>query len=219
MPGLSASELWAISSLSLLVSGGATLFATLLGIPLGAFLAFGRFRGRLLLWALANTLTGLPPVVAGLGVMMLLWRGGPLAGLSWLYTPQGIFLAQCVIALPIVTALAASAFRQVPRALRRQVWVLAPSRRAALWLFCKEARVGLLIAVVSATGRVLSEVAAALLVGGDIKGETRVLTTAIANEARQGNFSTALILAAILLTLAFALSGFLTVLQQRRGAP
>lgn len=216
---MSPDELWAISSLSLLVSGGAALFATLLGIPLGAFLAFGRFRGRLAFWAAVNTLTGLPPVVAGLGVMMLLWRSGPLAALAWLYTPQGILLAQCVIALPIVTALAAGAFRQVPRPVRRQVWVLAPSRLGALWLFCREARVGLLIAVVTALGRVLSEVAAALLVGGDIKGETRVLTTAIANEARQGNFSEALSLAAILLLIAFALSGFLTVLQQRRGAP
>ena len=209
------SEIWSIVALSLRVSLVAVCVATLVGVPLGAWVSLSRFRGRTFILAILNTLMGLPPVVAGLAVMMLLWRGGPLASLKWLYTPNGMSLAQTVIALPIVAALSASAFLQIPLKVRRQVQALGATRLQTLKLLSNEARLGLLAAVLAALGRVLSEVASVLMVGGDIRGETRVLTTAIAFEARQGHFERALSFSFALLLLSFLISGYLTWLQFR----
>lgn len=209
------SEILSIAALSLRVSLTAAFFAMIIGVPLGAAVSLSRFRGRTLFLAILNTLMGLPPVVAGLAVMMLLWRGGPLASLKWLYTPNGMAVAQTVIALPIVAALSASAFLQIPLKVRRQVQALGASRLQTLLLLSNEARLGLFAAVLAALGRVLSEVASVMMVGGDIRGETRVLTTAIAFEARQGNFERALFLSLALMLLTFLISGYLTWLQFR----
>ncbi len=209
------SEVWAIAALSLRVSLTAVFFAAIIGVPLGAWVSLSRFKGRTLLLAILNTLMGLPPVVAGLLVMMLLWRGGPLASLKWLYTPNGMSVAQTIIALPIVAALSASAFLQIPMKVRRQVQALGATRLQTFRLLSNEAKLGLFAAVLAALGRVLSEVASVMMVGGDIRGETRVLTTAITFEARQGNFEKALFLSLALMLLTFIISGYLTWLQFR----
>lgn len=200
---------------SLQVSLAAVAIALVLGVPAGAGLAWGRFPGRDLLLSVVNAFMGLPPVVAGLLVVILLWRRGALGELEWLYTQKGMILAQAVIALPIIVGLSASAYQGAGEQLRRQITGLGASRVQAWWLITVEARLSLLAAVMAALGRVLAEVGAVLMVGGNIPGRTRVLTTAIVLETRRGNLSTALALAVVLMALAMVISGLLTFLQQR----
>jgi tungstate transport system permease protein len=188
--------------LSLYVSGAALLLAGLIGIPLGALLGLHSFPGRRLTELLVYTGMGLPPVVVGLVVYMLLSRSGVLGALGWLFTPNGMILAQVIIALPLVIGLTASAVESVDPALRLQVRALGASARQVMWTTLREARLGVLAALVAAFGSVISEVGAVMLVGGNIEGETRVLTTAIVLETRRGNFEFALGLGAVLLALA-----------------
>ena len=212
-------EVWRITLLTLRVSGTALLIALALGLPAAAFLALGRFPGRRLLASAVNAGMGLPPVVVGLVVTVLLWRSGLLGFLELLYTPSAMILAQTIIALPIVTGLAMAALQALNPRLRLQLLALGASPVQAVALLLYEARGALLAAVMAAGGRLLAEVGAVLMVGGNIRGLTRVLTTATVLETSMGKFETAIALGIILLTLAFALNAALTSVQQRARRP
>ena len=208
-------EVWAITWLSLKISGSATLISLLLGIPLGIALALLRFPCRALIAASINTGMGLPPVVVGLFISIFLWRSGPLGFLELIYTPQAMVLAQVVIAFPIVAGLTMATFQTIDPNLALQLLGVGASRMQVLWLLCKEARLPLLAAVMAGFGGVISEVGASMMVGGNIRGHTRVLTTATVLETGKGNFEIAIALGLILVTLCFALNYFLTHIQQR----
>jgi tungstate transport system permease protein len=203
-----------IVRLSLYVSGVALALGALLGLPLGVALALARFPGRRLLIALVYTGMGLPPVVVGLAVYLLLSRSGPLGGLVWLFTPHAMILAQTILSAPLIAGFTFSSIQGIDPALRTQLAALGASplqaSRALLW----EARVGVLVAVIAGFGSIISEVGAVMLVGGNIAGSTRVLTTAIVLETRKGEFALAIALAAVLLTIAFAINAAALQLQQ-----
>jgi tungstate transport system permease protein len=207
-----------IVGLSLRVSGIALLFSTAIGVPLGAVLGLRRFFGRRLLVALTYTGMGFPPVVVGLFVYLLLSRSGPLGALNspWLpnlFTPGAMILAQCIIALPLVAGFTMAAVMGVDSGLRQQVRALGATDWQATLTILREARVGVIVAVVAAFGGIISEVGAVMLVGGNIEGRTRVMTTAIVLETRQGDFDQALVLGAILLAIAFLVNVVMLRLQ------
>ena len=208
-------EVWAISWLSLKISGYATVISLALGVPLGIALALGRFPGRGLAAALVNTGMGLPPVVVGLFVSIFLWRSGPLGFLELIYTPTGMVIAQVIIAFPIVAGLTMASFQSLDPNLSLQLLGIGASKPQLLWLLCKEARLPLLAAVMAGFGGVISEVGASMMVGGNIRGHTRVLTTATVLETGRGNFDLAIALGLILLLFTFAVNFFLTRFQQR----
>jgi len=208
-------EVWRITLLSLEISGSATALSLLIGIPLGTVLALARFPGRALAVSLVNTGMGLPPVVVGLFVTILLWRNGALGFLEMLYTPLAMVLAQMVIAAPIVTGLTLAAVQQIPAAFRLQMLALGASRAQMVGALLREARLPMLAAVMAGFGGVISEVGASLMVGGNIKGSTRVLTTATVLETSKGNFDIAIALSVILLLLTFLVNWALTWIQQR----
>lgn len=206
--------LWDVVLLSLRVSGAAVLLGVILGMPLGAAVALGRFRGRRLLVALIHTGFALPPVVVGLVIYMLFSRSGPAGALELLFTPTAMVVAQAVLAMPYVAGITLAAVQAVPPDVRLQAAALGAGRARALWMHLREARLGLAAAVVAGFGAVISEVGAVMLVGGNIVGETRVMTTAIVLETRRGNFATALALGLLLLLIAFAVNLALTRAQQ-----
>jgi tungstate transport system permease protein len=208
-------EVLGITLFSLKVSILATLVSLVLGVAAGMGLALARFPGRRLLIALVNTGMGLPPVVVGLFVTILLWRSGPLGFLGLLFTPTALVIAQTVIATPIIAGISVSAVQQLPPNLRLQILSLGASRWQMLRLLASEARLPLLAAVMAGFGGVISEVGASIMVGGNIKGSTRVLTTATVMEAGKGNFDVAIALSLILLALTFAVNAALTHIQQR----
>lgn len=210
-------DVWRITGLSLQISGGATLLSLLVGVPLGTVLALARFPGRGLAISLVNTGMGLPPVVVGLFVTVLLWRNGALGFLELLYTPTAMVLAQFVIAAPIVIGLTLAAVQQVPEKFRLQLLGLGASRAQMVWTLLREARLPMLAAVMAGFGGVISEVGASLMVGGNIKGSTRVLTTATVLETSKGNFDIAIALSVILLAITFLVNWALTWIQQRRA--
>lgn len=209
-------EVLGITVLSLVLSGLATLLSLILGVAAGVFLALNRFPGRRLLISLVNTGMGLPPVVVGLFVSILLWRNGPLGVLHLLYTPMAIVIAQAVIATPIIAGLSLAALQQLPPDLRLQILTLGATRTQMVWMLLREARLPLLAAIMAGFGGVISEVGASIMVGGNIKGSTRVLTTATVMETGKGNFDIAIALSLILLALAFGVNAALTHIQQRR---
>jgi tungstate transport system permease protein len=209
-------EVLGITGLSLKLSTTATLVSLVVGIPLGTGLALARFPGRRLAIALVNTGMGLPPVVVGLFISILLWRSGPLGALELLYTPSAIVLAQFVIAAPLVVGLTLAAVQQIPERFRLQMQGLGASRGQLLWVLVREARLGLLAALMAGFGAVISEVGASLMVGGNIRGQTRVLTTATVLETGKGNFDVAIALSVILLGVTFLVNWVLTMLQQGR---
>lgn len=209
-------QVWAILWLSLQVSGAATLVALLIGVPLGTTLALTRFAGRGLVVSLVNTGMGVPPVVVGLFVSILLWRSGPLGGLELLYTPAAIVVAQAVIAAPIVTGITLAAVQNVPETFRLQLLALGASRTQMVGVVLREARLPMLVAVMAGFGGVISEIGASLMVGGNIKGHTRTLTTAMVLETNKGNFDVAIALSILLLVLVFLVNWALTWVQQRR---
>jgi tungstate transport system permease protein len=203
---------------SLKVSGTATLIALLLGIPTGAVLALTRFPGRTLVVSVVNTGMGLPPVVVGLFVTILLWRSGPFGEWEILYTPAAIVLAQAVIASPIVTGITLAAVQNVPAKFRLQLIALGASRPQMLAVVLREARLPMLAAVMAGFGGVISEIGASMMVGGNIRGQTRTLTTAMVLETGKGNFDVAIALSVLLLALVFGVNWALTTIQQRRPA-
>ena len=209
-------EIRAVLWLSLLVSSTATFVALLVGVPAGVVLALGRFPGRRLLISAVNAGMGLPPVVVGLFVSILLWRSGPLGALEILYTPAALIVAQAVIAWPIVTGITLAAVQNVPEAFRLQLKALGASRTQIAWVVLREARLPMLAAIMAGFGAVISEIGASLMVGGNIKGQTRTLTTAMVLETGKGNFDSAIALAVLLLVLIFLVNWGLTSVQQRR---
>ena len=195
--------LWEIVGLSLLVSGSALLIAALVGIPAGAWLGLRRFRGQRWITASIYTGMGFPPVVVGLVVYLLLSRQGVLGGLDWLFTPPAMILAQVILALPLIVGVTMTAVRGVGSELRLQLRSLGATEWQMTRTILQEARFGVIVGLVAGFGAAISEVGAVMLVGGNIEGRTRVLTTAIVLETRRGNFDLALALGIILLGLAF----------------
>ena len=209
-------EVWRVTLLSLQISGAATLLSLVVGVPCGTALALTRFPGRGLVVSLVNTGMGLPPVVVGLFVTILLWRNGVLGAFELLYTPGAMVIAQFVIAFPIVTGLTLAAVQQVPETFRLQILGLGASRAQMIAVLLREARLPMLAAVMAGFGGVISEVGASMMVGGNLRGSTRVLTTATVLETGKGNFDIAIALSLILLAITFLVNWALTALQQRR---
>jgi tungstate transport system permease protein len=208
-------EVLGITFLSIKVSGSATLISLFIGISVGASVALTRFPGRRIVVSLINTGMALPPVVVGLFVTISLWRNGPLGFMGILYTPLAMIVAQTVIATPIVTGITLAAVQQLPGKLRLQILALGATRLQMLWILVKEAKLSLLAAVMAGFGGVISEVGASIMVGGNIKGYSRVLTTATVMETGRGNFDMAIALSIILLLLAYLINLVLTQVQQR----
>jgi len=208
-------EVFSITFLSLQVSGIATLISLFFGISVGSTVALTRFPGRRIAVSLINTGMGLPPVVVGLFVTIFLWRNGPLGFFKILYTPTAMILAQTVIATPIVMGITLAAMQQLPTKLRLQILALGATRLQMVWILIREARLPLLAAVMAGFGGVISEVGASIMVGGNIKGYSRVLTTATVMETSRGNFDVAIALGIILLLFAYLINLILTHVQQR----
>lgn len=208
-------EVMSITFLSLKISGLATLISLFLGISIGAGIALTQFPGKKIIVSLVNTGMGLPPVVVGLFVSIFLWRSGPLGFLELLYTPSAIVIAQAVIATPIVMGITLASLQQLPKKMRLQILALGASRVQMVWTLIKEAKLPLLAAVMAGFGGVISEVGASIMVGGNIKGYSRVLTTATVMETSKGNFDIAIALGIILLLLAYVINLILTYVQQR----
>jgi len=211
-------ELREVLWLTLMVSLVATAIGVVVGVPLGTALGLGRFRGRTPLLVAVNTGMGLPPVLAGLLILLLLWSDGPLGSFGILFTPQAMVLAQSLLAIPIAAGVTAGAVGGLSPVAREQLTALGLRRTSAGWIAVREAWPGVAAAVAAAFGRVVSEVGAVLVVGGNIQGETRVLTTAIVEEARQAQFGAALALGIVLMVLALVINGGLTWLQLRERA-
>lgn len=207
-------EVVRVSLLTLQVSGSATFLNLALGMPLGTAIALNQFRGRSFVISLVNTGMGLPPVVVGLFVAVMLWRNGPFGVLALMYTPVAMVIAQVIIAGPIVTGLTIAAMQQLPPMLRVQLLALGASRWQMLLLLLREAKLPLLAALMAGFGGVVSEIGASMMVGGNILGQTRVLTTATAMEVSKGNFGLAMALGIILLVMAYAINLVLTSIQQ-----
>ncbi len=210
------SEVWQITWLSLCISGLATVISLVIGLPLGTLLALGRFPGRRFLVSLVNTGMALPPVVVGLIVSIFLWRSGLLGGLRLMYTPTAMVIAQTMIAAPMVIGLTLSGLQQLDGRLQWQLLGVGASPLQMVWMLWREARLPLLAALMAGFGSVISEVGASMMVGGNLRGHTRVLTTAIVMETSKGQFDVALALSAILLALAYMVNLTFTWIQQRK---
>ena len=208
-------ETWQITLLSLQVSASATAISLFIGLPVGTWLALGNFRGRSLILSIINTGMALPPVVVGLVVAMMLWRSGPLGDFNLIYTPAAIIIAQTIIAAPVETGLTAAALQALDPRLRQQLLGLGASNLQMIWLLWRAARLPLLAALMAGFGSVISEVGASMMVGGNIQGQTRVLTTAIVLETNKGEFNVALGLGVLLLVITFLINLALTWIQQR----
>ncbi len=205
--------IWPVILTTLEVAFFSTLAGFVLGVPMGFLMGATRFRGRNIFIAVTNTFMAVPPVVIGLLVMMVLSRQGPLGSFGLLYTVDAMVIAQTLISTPIIAGLTAAAVGTVPRKLRLQARSLGASRFQEALLVIREARLGVLAAVAGGLGAVIRGVGAVLIVGGNIEGETRVLTTAIVQESRRGDFAKALALCVILLVIALALNAFITWYQ------
>ena len=208
-------EVYQITLLSLQISGLATFISLGIGLPLGSFLALGQFRSRRFWISLVNTGMALPPVVVGLGVSIFLWRSGPLGDLHIMYTPAAIVIAQTIISAPVVTGLTVAALQQINPRLRLQMLGLGASPLQVVLILWREARLPLLAALMAGFGSVISEVGASMMVGGNLRYRTRVLTTAIVLENSMGEFAVAIALSVILLFLAYLVNMILTWVQQQ----
>jgi tungstate transport system permease protein len=204
-----------ISFLSLRVSWLATIISLLIGISVGTTISLASFPGKQYVVSIVNAGMGLPPTVVGLFVSIILWRSGPLGFMKLLYTPTAMVIAQAVIAIPIVTGLTIGAIQNVPPGLRLQTLALGATRIQMVWTVIKEARLPLMAAVMAGFGRVISEIGASLMVGGNVQGYTRVLTTATVMETGRGDFEVAIALSIILLILVYLVNFILTRIQQR----
>ena len=209
-------EVLAITGLTLKVCLISILISTIIGLPLGMMLGLTRFKGRKILLIFINIGLGLPPVVAGLWITMFLWRSGPLGDFALLYSPTAIVMAQILVSLPIVTSLTCTAFQQISDKMLLQIKALGATRLQTLFILIKQLKMAILAAVMAGFGRVIAEVGAAMMVGGNIQGDTRILTTTIVMEVSKGNFDIALALSFILLSVALLITAALTFLQQRK---
>jgi tungstate transport system permease protein len=203
---------------SALVSLTATAIALLLGVPLGTWLALSRLRGRRLLATFVNTGMAVPTVVVGLLVALLLWRSGPLGDLELIYTLRGMIVAQVLIATPLIAGITMAGLQTLPPELPDQLRALGAGRTQLIVRLWLEARVPLLAAAMAGFGHAVSEVGAATIVGGNIHGQTQVMTTSIVEQVGRGEFGEALVYAGVLLALAFAINALLTSVQQRAAS-
>jgi len=216
-------EILNITLLSLRVSGSAVLIGALAGVPIGMILGLGRFRGKqslmrfidITLRSFVNTFMGLPPVVVGLVVYLLLTASGPLGPLGLLYTPAAMIVTQLIMVVPIITGVTMSAVGSVEKAIREKALSMGATDRQAAWTVLREARMGVLTAIIVAFGAAISEVGGIMITGGNIRWVTRTLTTAIVIETELGNFTLAISLGIILLSMAFAINLVLTIIQLR----
>ncbi len=208
-------ELYRIIARSLLISGSAIILASFLGIAIGVATALHHFPGRRLLINILNTFMGLPPVVVGLVVYLLLSRSGPLGFLGLLFTPTAMVIAQTILATPILAALTVSALLSVKPLVRDTALALGATPPQIAWTVVREARYGLMAAVIAGFGRVSAEVGAVMMVGGNIAGYTRVMTTAIVLDTAKGEFALAIALGLVLIFLAFLVNLGLNLIQGR----
>jgi tungstate transport system permease protein len=204
-----------ISLRTLAISGAATMLSVLVGVPLGYLLARRRFRGNAILIGFINTGMGMPPVVVGLVVWLLLVRSGPLGAFELIYTSYAMVLAQFILATPIVVGFTTASFQALSPRLPDLLRVLGAGRWQTLWHLAREAHLGLLVAIMAAFGAIVSEVGASMIVGGNLERSTRVLTTAIVTETSRGEVERALALGLVLFVMALAVNLILTVIQQR----
>lgn len=205
-----------IAARTVLVSGAATGLAVLAGVPLGYLIARTAFRGRTLLLGFVNTGMGMPPVVVGLVVWLLLVRSGPFGDFDLIYTRRAMVIAQFLIATPVIVGFTVASLQSLPPRLPDLLIVLGAGRIRTIWLLAREAKLGLLVGIMAGFGAVISEVGASMTVGGNLERSTRVLTTAIVTETSRGAVERALALGILLLALSFAVNLTLTVIQQRR---
>lgn len=210
-------EVYEVAFVTIKVSGFATLLSVAIGVPIGLWLALKEFTGKHFFLSLINFGMGLPPVVVGLVVSLLLWRYGPLGMLGLMYSVWAMIIAQAVIASPIVAGLSFAAISGLNPKFRLQLLSLGATQWQANWLLIKEAKLGLLAAVMAGFGGVVSEVGASMMVGGNIKGQTRVLTTATVMEVGKGNYDIALALSFVLLIVVYGIVALLTYLQNSGG--
>jgi tungstate transport system permease protein len=212
------SEIYGIMFLSLFVSGMATMIAALIGVPLGSLISLKRFRGKELVKTITYTLMGLPPVVAGLVIFLVFVRVGPLGMLGLLYTPAAMIIAQVTLATPIIIGVTISAVSSVPKDIRDTAMSLGATDWQSTFTILREARIGIITAIITGFGSCISEVGAVMIVGGNIRYETRVLTTSIMVSTGMGDFGYALALGMILLILAFLVNVPLVRLQRKRSS-
>lgn len=212
-----AGGLTKVIAVTLQVSLLALLFSAIIALPLGTWLGLGRFRGRAALISVVHTLMGLPPVVAGVMVYLLLTRNGPFGNLDILFTPTAMVIAQTLIATPIVAGLVMSAVSAINPDLRMQLHAIGATTVQSALAVLREARAGIVVALMAGFGRLISEVGAVMLVGGNVEGQTRTLTTAVVLETRQGHFDTAIALGLVLLGLSFAANAGVLWLQRGRS--
>lgn len=210
-------EVLAVLRLSLFVSVFAVAIAVFIGVPLGSIIAIKKFPLKKIVISLINTSMGLPPVVVGLVVTLFLARSGPLGFLQWLYTVKGMILAQVIIATPIVTGLSLAAMQSIDQKFYNQIVTLGATTTQALFVLLGEIRLSILAAIIAGFGSIISEVGAVMMVGGNIKEQTRVLTTAVVLETHMGNFDIAIALGLILLTMSFIVNLALTFIQQHKS--
>jgi tungstate transport system permease protein len=204
-----------ISLRTLAISGAATLLSIVIGVPIGYVLAWRRFRGRTILLGIVNTGMGMPPVVVGLVVWLLLVRSGPFGAFELIYTASAMVIAQFLLATPIVIGFATASFQALNPRLVDLLRVLGAGRLRRVWLLAREARLGLMTAVMAAFGAIVSEVGASMIVGGNLERSTRVLTTAIVTETSRGEVERALSLGGVLFALSLIVNIALTIVQQR----
>ncbi len=207
--------LWRVIGLTIQVTGTALLISAVIGVPIGAAIGLTQFPGRRFLVALLYTGMGLPPVVVGLAVYLLLSRSGPLGGLDWLFTPPAMVVAQTIIAFPLVAGLTMAGVEAIDPDFRLQVVSLGADRAQVVRAMLSEARGGVLAALLAGFGGIISEVGAAMLVGGNIADQTRVLSTAIVLETRRGEFALAVAMGGVLLSLAFGVNALFISLERR----
>jgi len=208
-------EVMSITFLSFQISGLSVLLGTLIGIPLGMFLSFREFLGKRLIVTINSTFMGLPPVVVGLFVYLLLSRSGPFGPLQLLYTPYAMIIVQLIMAIPIVTGITLSSANGVEKSIKETAISLGASRIRLILVVLREARFGILTAIITSFGAAISEVGGIMIAGGDIRWHTRVLTTAVVLATRKGEYGMAIALGIILLFTAFLVNLFLNRLQQR----
>jgi tungstate transport system permease protein len=212
-------EVLRITWRTLQITGTATIISVVIGVPVGVALALRKFFGRWLMVSAVNFGMGLPPVVVGLVVWLLLFRYGPLGFLGLLYTPGAMIIAEVIIASPVVAGFTLAAIQAINPKMRFQILALGANRWQLLWLLLREARLGILAAVMAGFGGAISEVGAAMMVGGNIEGQTRVLTTTIDQAVSMGDFVLATALSVILLLLTIIVTAILTWYQQHRRQP
>ncbi|WP_419861623.1 ABC transporter permease [Candidatus Palauibacter sp.] len=206
---------WNVILRSLQISGSALLLAMVIGLPIGIAVGLTRFRLRLPVVAVINAGLAFPPVVVGLGVFLFLSRAGPLGDLQLLYTPAAMIGAQAILAGPYIAAVSLAAVENIPPDIALQARALGASRRQAILLQLREVRTSLVAAVAAGFGAIISEVGAVMMVGGNILGETRVMTTAIVLETRRGNFDVAIAMGIVLMLIALCVNAALLLLGRR----